>query len=177
MKRILLVTLAVIGLYSANAQRVDRTIGVRLGNGYATSVEFSYQHPLAPTRRLEFDASSAFGTNWVSIGATGLHQWVFNIENGFQWYLGIGASIGNTFTDYEYYDYYNGYGKVKNERQSYFTMALNPNGGVEYCFKNIPLQLAVDARPNINLLNVDQKGNDIHLLEPSIGVCARYIFK
>lgn len=168
MKRLILVLLASYCLFTANSQVVQKAIGARLSNGYGFGIEFSYQHPLTSHTRLELDAYSSFETNWVHLGGTVLHQWVFNIENGFQWYLGVGGSIGNS---YYHYDRYDNYGKHA-ENESYLTLALNPNGGVEYNFKNIPLQLAVDGRPSINILNTSHV-DPFHL---SLGVAARYRF-
>lgn len=167
MKKIILVFIASLSLMSANSQTVKKAIGARIGEGTASSIEFTYQHPLSSHTRLELDASTGFSSNSFSIGATGLHQWVFDIENGFQWFLGAGASIGNTI-----YDSYDNNGNP--EKDSYFTLALNPNGGVEYWFKNIPLQLSVDARPYWHVL--DHDANDFDAFQFSLGVAARYTF-
>lgn len=176
MKRILLSFIVALSLYTTSAQVVGKAIGARIGEGTASSIEFSYQHPLTSTTRFEADAYTSFDINWASIGVVGLHQWVFNIENGFQWFLGAGGSIGTT--SYKYDEYYvdNNYnGHWRNNRETYFTLALHPNGGAEYNFKNIPLQLAVDGRPSINLLNVGS--NKLDFINFSLGVAARYRFK
>lgn len=159
MKKIILLFIASLSLFTVNAQTITKAIGARIGDGSAFGIEASYQHPLGTMTRVELDGSVSFDNDWMGISATGLHQWVFNIENGFQWYLGAGATIGQTFTDY------NG------DTDTYFTLAINPNGGVEYFFKNIPLQLAVDARPGFTLINGDHV-DDIW----TIGVAARYTF-
>ena len=176
MKRILLVIMAVAGLYTANGQRVERAIGLRLGNGSsAASTEVSYQHPLSKKTRIELDGSLSFGDNWISVGATGLHQWVWNIENGFQWFLGVGATIGETSVSYYTYD---NIGRKQSSTNSYnyFTLALNPNGGAEYFFRNIPLQVGIDVRPNINLLHLNESYG-LTIFDPTIGFSARYVFK
>lgn len=164
MKKLLLLVSVIFCLGSINGQKITKAIGARIGDGSAFGIEASYQHPLSTMTRLELDGSVSFDNDWMGISATGLHQWVWNIENGFQWYLGAGATIGQSITSY---DDANG----KNQKDTYFTVALNPNGGVEYFFKNIPLQLAVDARPGFTIVNSDHVDNLF-----TIGVAARYTF-
>ncbi|MBP8850126.1 MAG: hypothetical protein KBG80_06175 [Breznakibacter sp.] len=160
MKKFLLLVSAVLCMASVDGQKITKAFGGRIGDGSAFGLEASYQHPLSKMRRLELDGALSFHNDWMGISATCLHQWVWNIENGFQWYLGAGGTIGQTFVDNKYGD-----------DDTYFSIAFNPNGGVEYFFKNIPLQLAVDARPSLTIVNSKHVDNLF-----SIGVAARYVF-
>ena len=45
--------------------------------------------------RLEFDLGFRDNNNYDIWQLTGLYQWVWNVDGGFNWYAGFGAGIGN----------------------------------------------------------------------------------
>ena len=89
---------------------------------------------------------------------SGIHQWVWNIDGGFNWYAGFGAGIGNV--DVKNFD----------DDDGLFVNAVG-NIGVEYNF-DIPLLISLDFRPEIGLVN-DFGNNDFDL---DIALGLRYQF-
>jgi hypothetical protein len=136
MKKIILVmVLAVSGVFAVNAQVDGNAIGLRLGYGG----EISYQHALGSSNRLELDLGTSIGSDYFGGALAGIYHWVFDLSalsNGFNWYVGPGAQLG-------YWSYKEVAG-VKPESE----LALGIAGqiGIEYNF-DIPLQLSLDYRP------------------------------
>ncbi|WP_369810772.1 hypothetical protein [Tenacibaculum finnmarkense] len=83
MKKLLLaigfLTLATV---SVNAQDIsENAIGVRFGDNSGFGAEISYQRKLSNTNRLEIDLGIRGNNNYSGIKATGLYQWVWQLEN------------------------------------------------------------------------------------------------
>lgn len=124
---------ALCTVVTVQAQGVNGTrnaIGIRGGWG----VEASYQRYVASANRIE----ATLGINRYGFNATGIYQWMFNINTNvagqFKWYAGpgvaLGAWTGSKFT--------NG-----------FSMGILGQVGIEYGFESIPLLLSLDYRPGI----------------------------
>ena len=93
MKTIALSTFMLIGLaFNLKAQSISKNaLGLRLGNNDGFGGEVSYQRGLSKNNRLEFDLGWR-NSNYVNaIKIAGLYQWVWNIDNGFNWYAGVGV--------------------------------------------------------------------------------------
>jgi len=124
-------TLLIIGLlftiiFSVNAQENSKnTIGIRFGNNLDVGGEISYQRLLNTSHRLEINVGFKYN-DLSSISAIGLYQWVFELDNNFNWY--VGAGFGNASSTFL------GVGTL----------------GVEYNF-DIPLLISLDIRPQITL--------------------------
>ncbi|OSY88507.1 hypothetical protein WH52_07075 [Tenacibaculum holothuriorum] len=120
-----------IGLFlavflTANAQEIsENAIGIRFGDNNGFGGEISYQRKLSDNNRLEVDLGLRKGS---AFKATGLYQWVWQLENQFNWYAGVGGGIAS------------GSGST----------ALFGAGviGIEYNF-DIPLMISLDFRPEI----------------------------
>lgn len=126
--------------FSSQAQSIaDHALGLRLGDNDGFGTEISYQHGLTENNRLEFDLGWRSHRHADAFRLTGLYQWVWNIEGGFNWYAGAGAGIGSVDVDD---DYYNGDGG------SDFFALVAGNVGIEYDF-DFPLLLSLDFRPEI----------------------------
>lgn len=126
MKKLLLVLVAVMGLtFAANAQYNGKAIGLRLGGGYYNGGEISYQMPMGNNRaELDFGwANSDFAS------ATGVYQWIGNIEGNWGWFAGPGVNLG--------YCINHGFG-----------VAAVLEGGVEWNPEGIPFQFTLDIRPS-----------------------------
>ncbi len=82
---------------------------------------------------------------------TGIHQWVFGIQDGLNWYLGVGPQIG----------------AVNNS----FGIGIAGQAGIEYYVPNVPLQLSLDYRPSWFLNLSDDK-----FAPYGLGVGIRYTF-
>ena len=93
MKKVILVfSFVFTAVLSSNAQDVsDNAIGIRFGGGNGIVGEISYQKALGSNNRLEIDLGLANEFN--DFKATALYQWVWNLENQFNWYAGFGGGI------------------------------------------------------------------------------------
>jgi hypothetical protein len=124
------------------AQVANHGIGLRLGGGSGFGTEISYQHGLSDKNRLEFDLGLQSGSHYNAWGLAGLYQWVWPIQDGFNWYAGVGGRVGSWNYDSRYLGS-NGNGLF---------LAAAGDIGIEYVFP-IGIQLSLDARPTINLIN------------------------
>ena len=127
-KLFLVVALVIAASFSANAQDVsDNAIGLRFGGGNGIGGEISYQKALGSNNRLEIDLGLA--NEFSNFKATGLYQWVWNLENKFNWYAGVGGGLVSAGGTGIY-----GAGVV----------------GIEYNF-DAPILLSIDYRPEIGI--------------------------
>ena len=113
-----------IGLFLAtfltvNAQEIsENAIGIRFGNNNGFGGEVSYQRKLSDNNRLEVDLGIRKGN---AFKATGLYQWVWQLEERFNWFAGVGGGIaagkGSTALfgagvigiEYSFNDFYDGF--------------------------------------------------------------------
>lgn len=129
MKKLFLAVALFIGIASfTQAQDLSKAIGARLGYGG----EISYQQPLSGATRLELDLG-LFGGNHGSFLLSGIHQWVFGLADGFNWYAGLGGQVGSAWYS-------------KDDKWG-LGLGLAGQLGLEYNF-SIPLQMSLDWRPN-----------------------------
>lgn len=135
MKKLILLTICVFGLgFNSQAQSIaNHALGLRLGDNDGFGTEISYQHGLSENNRLELDLGWRSHDNADAFRLTGLYQWVWNIDGGFNWYAGAGGGIGAVDTDYT---------------DSEFFALIAGDIGIEYNF-DIPLLLSLDFRPEI----------------------------
>jgi hypothetical protein len=161
MKKIILSAFMLIGLaLSTQAQDISKNaLGLRFGDNGGFGGELSYQRALSSNNRLELDLGwrnrSNFNNNAYddnAIKLTGLYQWVWNIDGGFNWYAGVGGGLGS-------YSYDNN-GTSYNDT---FVFAAG-DIGIEYNF-DIPLLISLDFRPEIggNGYYNNNYGSDIAL--------------
>jgi hypothetical protein len=141
MKKWLLLTFLVLGLtFNSKAQELSKnTLGLRLGNNNGFGTEISYQRGLSKNNRLEIDLGWRSDKDDVNnFKIVGLYQWVWEIDNGFNWYAGPGAGIGSWNYDK------NGFSN------SGMILLLAGDIGIEYNF-DIPIQISLDFRPELYL--------------------------
>ena len=142
MRKIIVGLSLIIGsIYTTSAQQVaDNAIGLRFGGGNGVGGEISYQKALGENNRLEVNLGLA--NEFTNFKATGLYEWVWNIEEQFNWYAGFGGGIVSA----------NGTG-------IYGAGVI----GVEYDF-NAPVLLSIDYRPEIGIAGgLDGLNSDIAL--------------
>ena len=142
MKKIIVGLSLIIGsIYTTSAQQIaDNAIGLRFGGGNGVGGEISYQKALGENNRLEVNLGLA--NEFTNFKATGLYEWVWNIEEQFNWYAGFGGGIVSA----------NGTG-------IYGAGVI----GVEYDF-NAPVLLSIDYRPEIGIAGgLDGLNSDIAL--------------
>lgn len=166
-----LVILAII-MTSSSVSFAQRAIGLRTGTAVTRMIgtELSYQQPLNNNRlEIGFGMSGIFEINdnnrnnsfLFSVLAT--YQWKFDIVNGFKWYVGPAASVGLNFVQID-------------KKLEGPTLGIGGQIGIEYDFssKGIPLQLSLDSRPMIYLLNTTSFRSVGSTL--GIGLSVRYTF-
>ena len=148
MKKIVLgLSLLVGSIFTINAQEIsDNAIGLRFGGGNGVGGEISYQKSLGDSNRLEIDLGLA--NEFTNFKATGLYQWVWNLENQFNWYAGVGGGIVSAGETGIY-----GSGVV----------------GIEYNF-DAPILLSIDYRPEIGI------AGGLNGLNSDVALSVRYQF-
>lgn len=153
MKKLLLSSTLLFGFaIIANAQEIsENALGLRLGSNDGFGSEISYQRELSSNNRLELNLGWRSSQNVSAIKLTGLYQWVWNIDQGFNWYAGVGGGLGNCSTD-----------DSTNKSDTFIYAAGDI--GIEYNF-DIPLQLSLDLRPEFggNGYYENNYGSDIAL--------------
>ena len=151
-----------IGLaFSTNAQDISKNaLGLRLGDNDGFGGEISYQRGLSNKTRLEFDLGWRNSNDVDAIKIVGLHQWVWNIDGGFNWYAGLGGGLGSWSYDKNGYD-----------DNGTFVLAAG-DIGIEYNF-DVPIQLSLDFRPEFYFNSDDFREDNFG---PDIALGIRYRF-
>ena len=162
MKKLILLTICLIGFtFTSQAQSIaDHALGLRLGSSGGFGREISYQHGLGDNNRLEVDLGWRDHKYGEAYKLTGIYQWVWNLEGGFNWYAGVGAALGSVNGDDDDWD---------NDDDGLFINAAG-NIGIEYDF-DFPLLLSLDFRPEIGIVNNYSNNDDFDV---ALGV--RYQF-
>lgn len=160
MKKIVFVIAALIITFkSMQAQDISKNaLGVRFGGGNGISIEVSYQLKMKEASRIEMDFGYRSKSSYDAIKLTGIYQWVWNIDGGFNWYAGAGAGLGSS-------NY-----KDDSEKNDGLYMNVDGNVGIEYNF-DIPLLISLDARPEFGLL-----GNYEDSFQMGLALGIRYQF-
>jgi len=163
MKKIILLVAFIVGVVSVNdmnAQTISKNaLGLRIGDGGGFGAEVSYQRALSADNRLELDLGWRNDDDYYdAVKLVGLYQWVWNLDGGFNWYVGAGAGLGS-------YD-------DKNGRDDDGVFALIAGDiGIEYNF-DFPLLLSLDLRPEIGFSDYDRHDE----FTPDIALGIRYQF-
>lgn len=153
---------------SMQAQEVsNHALGLRLGDSDGFGAEISYQKQIMRTNRIELDLGWRDSRYYDAIKLAGVFQWVMPIDNGFNWFYGVGGGLGSV--DFA--------PRLNNNNQPF-----NPDGGlfifaagdigIEYNF-DFPLLLSLDFRPEIGLIGYGDF-NDSFDFDIALGV--RYQF-
>lgn len=168
MKKLFLIATAFLGFTAVmSAQDIsDNAIGLRLGDSDGFGAEVSYQRAVGgDNNRLEFDLGIRDGKNYDGFKLVGLYQWVWNIDGGFNWYVGPGAGIAS-------YNYDKRFNNDNDSDNDYTFAFLAGDIGIEYNF-DIPLMISLDFRPEFGLGDSDFRNDN---LDFDIGIGVRYQF-
>lgn len=155
MKKTILFTAMLISLtFCVQAQKISKNaLGLRIGDNDGFGGEISYQRKLAANNRLELDLGLRGNNNVNALKLAALYQWIWNIENGFHWYAGVGGGVGSWNSD-------------KKDVNSQNFAFLAGDLGIEYDF-DAPFQISLDIRPelyfNSNAYRTNSFGPDIAL--------------
>lgn len=164
MKKSILIMLLIAGFgWQATSQEIAKNaIGLRIGDSDGFGPEVNYQRALGDNNRLELGLGWHSKRHWNAVKLTGIYQWVWNIDGGFNWYAGPGAGVG--LLSYEYDDY----PPYKRDKDSEAFVFITGDVGIEYSF-DFPLLVSFDFRPQFNFNYRDDVNFDI-------GLSARYQF-
>lgn len=161
MKKIVLGICVFCGITQMNAQDISKNaIGLRLGDNDGFGGEITYQRGLSDTNRLEFDLGFRNSSDVNAFKIAGLYQWVWEIDNKFNWYAGAGGGFGSWSSN------------VLNEKDSGTFLFAAGDVGIEYNF-DIPLQISLDARPELYIFSKDYRNSNFG---PDIALSVRYKF-
>jgi hypothetical protein len=139
MKKVLIIIAITFSLnIVANAQEYKTSLGLRVGQPYGLSIK----HFLSEKNAIEGIMGSSI--SWGGFTITGLYEfekWTGEYP-GLNWFWGFGAHVG--FWDA---------GTNPHVDNTYSGSVLGVDGivGLEYTFDEIPLNLAVDLMPTLNL--------------------------
>jgi len=168
MKKLVLLaafTFGAVFLSEVKAQEIAKNaLGLRIGDGGGFGAEVSYQRGLGDNNRLELDLGWRNSNDYDAVKLVGLYQWVWNIEGGFNWYVGAGGGIGS-YDDKYYKD------RNDDDIDDGLFALLAGDIGIEYNF-DIPLLLSLDFRPEIGFSSYKRSDD----LTPDIALGIRYQF-
>lgn len=142
MKKIGLICLLALSFAQfAQSQVNPHAIGIRgeAGNRGGGG-EISYQHGFGDANRLELDlgwnGNNGNSNNYSHISLAGIYHWVWNITDGFNWYVGPGARLGL-------------WNNKNSSNDDGITLGLGGQIGIEYDFNDLgaPLLIGLDTRP------------------------------
>lgn len=158
MKKLIILTLfSTAIIFTASAQAYKTGLGVRLSSSAAmVNNSISLKHFL--NERSAIEALFSFGDP-LAIGALYEIHKPFSTE-GLQWFYGGGGYLG-------FVKSWNP-NKQKNETDANF--GAQGVLGLDYKFTNIPLNLSLDWKPELNLVS------DINFEPAAIGFTARFTF-
>jgi hypothetical protein len=154
MKKIILtLSLAICFVAVVNAQDYHTGIGLRGGYYYGLTLK----HFISERSALE----ALLQSRWSGFEITGLyevHNQAFNVDR-LKWYYGGGAHIGS-------YDGANtGWGTG-----NYFIVGIDGILGIEYNFKEVPINLSLDWKPAFDFVGYS------HFFYDGAAFSIRYIF-
>ncbi len=161
MKKILFALLfsaALFMTHNLSAQNYKTALGIRLSSNAAiVNNSVSFKHFLNEKSAIE--ALLSFGNNDLAIGGLYEVHKPFSAE-GIQWYYGGGGYVG-------FAKEYNPNTKLNENTVNFGGMGVL---GLDYKFANIPLNLSLDWKPELNLVS------DINFEPAAVGFTARFTF-
>jgi len=142
MKKLLLVFVISIASSGAFSQQYNTAIGVK-GDWSSLDVDlaqFSVKHFFSEPSAFEIN----FGAGRRFVWLEGLYLFNHPLKGDFDWYTGGGVDLGYWNTNYD--------GRYDNATHSGFWGGATGLFGVEYTFKVVPLNFALDVGPTIRLV-------------------------
>ncbi|UTA69623.1 hypothetical protein [Emticicia sp. 21SJ11W-3] len=140
-KLFLLTGLIIFSITAATAQSDYKTgVGLRLNYGYGLSIK----HNMSERKAIE----GIVYTRWRGINITGLyeiHAPAFQTA-GWRWYYGVGGHVGVWGNGGQYGNPW------FDNNDSHAIVGADGILGLEYTFREIPLNLSVDWKPAINVI-------------------------
>jgi hypothetical protein len=160
MKKIIIASFASVCIFfvgTSSAQTYKTGLGIRLSSAPAmVNNSISVKHFL--TDRSAIEALFSFGDP-LSLGALYEIHKPFSAE-GIQWYYGGGGYVG----------FVKEFDVNKNKNETNVNFGAQGVLGLDYKFVNIPLNLSLDWKPELNLVS------DINFEPAAVGFTARFTF-
>lgn len=152
-KIVLVIVIFLVAIFTIKAQEIsNHAIGIRFGDNDGFGGEISYQHKLSNSNRFELDLGYRDHKGFNAFKFSGVYQWVWHIDQGFNWYAGFGVGIGS-------WSYNNAF--ISDEDDGVFINA-DGNIGIEYNFK-APILISLDFRPEMGIVGDYGKDTDLDL--------------
>ena len=159
-----------ISIIDLQAQEIsDNAIGLRLGDSDGFGAEISYQRLLNRYTRAEINLGYRDSREHDAVKLVVLHQWVYAIDRGLNWYYGFGAGIGSA--TFEPIPNVNNPTIAEEVEGGFFALAA-ADVGVEYNF-NIPVLVSLDIRPEYGVVGFNNFDNRFNF-DVALGI--RYQF-
>ncbi|MFT7155795.1 MAG: hypothetical protein ACI8Q1_000798 [Parvicella sp.] len=147
MKRIAMIFCLFCSLgITTQAQVNPHAIGLRFGgNGNTNGAQVTYQHGVSSINRFELDLGFRGRKYYSDMFVSGTYQWVWNITDNLNWYIGPGAALG-------FYDWDDG-----KTRSSGINLGIGGQIGIEYDFNPLgaPILVSIDSRPMFDFIGYD----------------------
>ena len=140
MKKIVVIGLFLFCLISiSNAQDYKTGIGLRAGLDYGLTIK----HFTSEKSALEF----LLANRWRGFAVTGLYEFHNQIADAerLKWFIGFGAHLGFWNGDYT-----NAYWGTSGNK--YTVVGLDGILGLEYSFKEVPINIGLDWKPAFNFV-------------------------
>lgn len=136
MQRILLAIVVFLFSLNLNAQQYNTGVGLR--GGFSNGI--TVKHFFSGNKAFE----GIISNRWRGLNLTGLVEFTQPFAEGFDWYYGVGGHIG-------FWRGYNNHPWFDEDENNYTVIGLDGIIGIEYTFKEIPLNLSLDYKPAFNL--------------------------
>jgi hypothetical protein len=124
-------------------QNYKTALGLRLNGGAGISV----RHSLKENQSIE----GILYTRWQGVNITGIYSVNYPVfsEPGFNFFIGGGGHIG--FWDRDRNPWWD---EDKEYNDTRMVLGVDGQIGLEYTFKEIPLNLAIDWKPAFNIIGI-----------------------
>jgi hypothetical protein len=153
------ITLSLVLLSCITVAQTDRNaLGIRFGVIKGDATQISFQRMIYKNR-VEMNLGWGNYDDYKYWSLTTIYQFIIPVKEGLKWYLGLGPSYGSRVERNTNNSYQSG---------EYLSAALN--SGLEYNFKDIPIQVSFDIRPELGVIN---PAKEMYL---GFGVAVRYRF-
>lgn len=147
----------------SSAQDIAKdALGLRVASTEGFGIELTYQHAFTLHNRLEIDLGLNYGEIYDGFKLTILDEYVWNINDKLNWYLGAGGGIASLK--------YDSNRDIESSINSYTFAFLSAIGGIEFDF-NAPFVLSLDFRPELGLSNDNFRDDNFKF---DIGLSLRY---
>ncbi|MBK3518310.1 hypothetical protein [Carboxylicivirga marina] len=136
-KQLVIMAISLLCMTAVGQVKNQHALGARLGGGNTFGSQVTYQYGLSNYNRVEVDLGFNANNNGNGFNLSGIYQWVWNIESGFNWYAGPAVTLGS----WSYNSDYDGSGNSG----AYF--GIGGQIGAEYNFEEVPINLSLDTMP------------------------------